>query len=73
MFEEHLDLPFETDVLGVRVTVAQIEHRDDDRIVAICTRAKERQAIALADLPLPTPGPAGVEWITAYRRGLGGR
>ncbi len=73
MLEEHLELPFQTEVLGVPVAVVGIEQRDDHRIVAICTRGKERQAIALADLPLPTPKPEGVEWIAAYRHWLGGR
>ena len=71
MFDEHLELPFDTEVLGVSVRVTRIEHRDDDRLVAICTRGRARQAIALADLPLPTPRPPGAEWIEAYRRWAG--
>jgi hypothetical protein len=73
VLEEHLELPFETEVLGVRVTVARIEQRDDNHIVAVCSRGKERQAIAIADLPLPRPRPGGVEWVVAYRQWLGGR
>jgi hypothetical protein len=73
VLEEHLDLPFETDVLGVRVLVEAIDLRDDNRIVAVCARGKGKQAIAIADLPLPTPKPAGVEWIEAYRHWLCGR
>jgi hypothetical protein len=73
MFEEHLELPFETDVLGVRVTVAEIDQRDDGRIVAICVRGRKRQAIDVADLPLPTPLPAGAQWISAYRHWREGR
>ena len=73
MFEEHLELPFETEVLGVPVRVTRIDHRDDDRLVAICVRGRDEQAIALADLPLPTSKPVGAEWIEAYRRWSGGR
>jgi hypothetical protein len=73
MLEEHLELPFETEVLGVRVNVVRLEQRDDNRIVAVCVRGKGRQAISIADLPLPTPKPGGAEWIAAYRYWLGGR
>jgi hypothetical protein len=38
------------------------------KIVAICRRDKIRQRIGILDLPLPTPAPAGTEWIAAYRR-----
>jgi hypothetical protein len=67
MFEEHLGLPFETQVLGVTVSVKRIELRDDDRIAAICTRGGVKQLVDLADLPLPSPRPDGAEWIDAYR------
>jgi hypothetical protein len=70
MFEEHVSLPFETTVLGTRVTVAGLDLRDDNRIVAVCKRGRERQAIAIEDLPLPSPWPAGGEWLEAYRRWL---
>jgi len=73
MFEAHLELPFETEVLGVSVTVASIDLRESCQIVAICTRGRTRQAISLADLPLPSPRPAGADWIDAYRHWLGGR
>lgn len=73
MFEEHVEMPLETAVLGVRMTVARLDHRDDDRIVAVCTCGKEKQVIAISDLPLPTPKPAGAEWIEAYRYWLGVR
>jgi hypothetical protein len=73
MFEERLELPFETKVLGTAVTVASIELRGDYQIVAICARGRDRQAISIVDLPLPSPKPAGSEWIEAYRQWLGGR
>jgi hypothetical protein len=67
MLEQHLEIPIETKVLGVPVTVTGIDLRDGGQIVAVCTRGRERQAIALADLPLPSPRPAGADWIEAYR------
>lgn len=73
MLEERLELPFDTVVLGVPVRVTLIDHRNDDRLVAICTRGRDQQPIGLADLPLPIPLPAGAEWIEAYRRWIRGR
>ncbi len=66
VLDEHLELPFTTNVLGVDVTVERLELRDDNSIVAICTRGRKRQAIPMLDLPLPKPPPAGWEWIAAY-------
>jgi len=73
MLEDNLELPFETEVLGVPVRVTRIDQRDDDRLVAICTRGRDEQALGLADLPLPTLMPEGAEWIEAYRRWIGRR
>ena len=68
MFEEHLDLPFKTKVLGLDVTVEAIQLTEAAEIVAVCARGRIRQAIPLLRLPLPKPRPRGVEWIEAYRR-----
>lgn len=68
MFENYLTLPFDTDVLGVRVVVDEVELRDDNRIVALCRRARVRQAIDVTELPVPKPRPPGAEWIEAYRQ-----
>ena len=67
MIEENLVVPFTTWVLGVEVTVRRVDLRDGE-IVAICHRARIRQAIGILDLPLPDPSPAGAQWIEAYRR-----
>lgn len=69
MFEQHLELPFETEALGVAVTVARIDLRESNQIVALCIRGRDRQAISVVDLPLPSPKPVGSEWIEAYRPG----
>jgi hypothetical protein len=71
MFQEYLELPFETTVLGVTVTVGSIGLRESNQIVALCVRGRDRQAISVVDLPLPLPKPAGSEWIEAYRQWLG--
>ena len=73
MLEEHLELPFDTVVLGLPVRVTRIDLRGDHRLVAICTRGRNKQAIGLIDLPLPQPTPPGAVWIEAYRHWSGGR
>ena len=65
MIGDNLAVPFETTVLGVTVTVEEVDQTGSD-IVAICVRGKHRQAIQILDLPLPDPPPRGAEWIAAY-------
>lgn len=67
MLEDNLKLPFETEVLGVAVTVTKIDITEDDRIIAVCKRGGKTQKITILDLPLPNPRPAGSEWVEAYR------
>jgi hypothetical protein len=68
MLEEHLALPFDTEMLGITVTATKIDLTAGNEIVAICRRDAHKQAIPILDLPLPDPAPDGVEWIDAYRR-----
>jgi hypothetical protein len=68
--DENLAVPFETKILGVPVTVERVDLSRNEEIVAVCRRGRERQALPILDLPLPTPLPAGAEWIDAYRRWL---
>ena len=72
MIEDHVKLPFETEILGVPVTVEKIDLNPREELVAVCGRGRLRQTIPLLDLPLPTPPPKGGEWIEAYRRWLSG-
>lgn len=72
-FDDHLELPFITRVLGVEVNVERVDLRDDNSIVAICKRGRGQQAIAILDLPLPKPPPTGWEWIAAYKYFCRGR
>ena len=67
MLENDPRLPFETQILGVTATVESIDITDDDQLVAVCRAGKTRQRISLSELPLPSPPPAGAEWIAAYQ------
>lgn len=67
VLEENIAFPFETVVLGVPVTVKGLKQISGGQIAAICTRGGTRQAIPIEELPLPSPSPAGAEWIEAYR------
>ncbi|MGK5499962.1 hypothetical protein [Streptomyces sp. URMC 125] len=71
LLEEHLALPFTTEILGVEVTMRGIDLTSDGRIVAVCTRGRVRQSIGVLELPLPSPAPEGAEWIEAYRHWAG--
>lgn len=66
--EVHLQLPFETVLLGVTVTVKSVDVTPSGDIVVVCHRGRQRRAVPILDLPLPDPPPAGWEWIEAYRR-----
>lgn len=72
MIEENLAMPFTTTVLGAEVVVVAVESQDDESVVAVCRRGNARQSIPIVDLPLPSPRPAGSEWIEAYRAWLRG-
>jgi hypothetical protein len=72
MLDEHLAVPFETTLLGMKVTVIGVDLTDRDEIVALCSRGRHRQPIPILDLPLPSPAPEGAEWIEAYRLWAGG-
>jgi hypothetical protein len=67
MIEDHLAVPFATQVLGVEVSVVGVEMDDNGE------RNGKRQLIGLIDLELPKLPPSGAEWIAAYRRWLCGR
>ncbi len=73
LLQDNLELPFETLVLGVLVTVERVDITPAEEIVAICRRGRAQQALPILDLPLPSPRPAGAEWIEAYRRWTRGK
>jgi len=66
--DEHLQTPFETEMLGVKVRVEKIDLEDDASIVAVCRRGQHRQTVPILDLPMPRVPPEGAEWVEAYRR-----
>jgi hypothetical protein len=68
MIDQNLAVPFETTVLGVPVTVERIDLNASEQIVAVCRRGRNRQALPILDLPMPSPPPEGAEWIEAYRQ-----
>jgi len=65
--EDNLRLPFEIEMFGFKVTVERVDMTEDDALVAICRRGSKRQTVSVLDLPLPSPPPAGAEWIAAYK------
>ena len=67
MIDEHLALPFDTELLGMPVTATKVDLTIEHEIVAICRRDKHKQTIPILDLRLPDPAPDGAEWIEAYR------
>ena len=67
MMEDNLKLPFDTEVLGVSVTLEKVDMTDGGEIVAVCGRADQKQQIPILSLPLSSPPPEGWEWIAAYR------
>src|SRR5438552_19106258 len=74
MIQMNLACPFETEILGVQARVERVDLNDAEEIVAVCRRGRERRTIPILDLPLPSPQPAGWEWIEAYRHwARGGR
>lgn len=54
MLENDLQLPFETQILGVTATVESIDITGDDQLVAVCRAGKTRPRILVAELPLPS-------------------
>jgi len=67
MIEDNLEVPFETTILGMTVTVRKITQAESG-IVADCVRDGHHQAISVLDLPPPK----GAQWIAAYRHWAGG-
>ena len=65
---DNLEVPFETEILGVKVTVVEVGLNNADEMVATCKKGKHTLKVAVVDLPLPNPPPRGSEWIQAYRR-----
>ena len=57
----------ETKILGVQATVEKVDLSHEGEVVALCRRGREKQVVPVLSVPLPSPPPAGLEWIDAYR------
>jgi hypothetical protein len=68
MLVDNLAVPFQSEVLGVEVTVTWVDLTEEGQITVVCMRGAATQRIPILDLPLPTPPPEGAQWIEAYRR-----
>src|ERR1035441_6994567 len=55
MIENDVCLPFETEMLGVTVTVESIDITEDDQLVAVCRKGKHRQRISLTEIGRALP------------------
>jgi hypothetical protein len=69
--EDNLALPFDTEVLGMPVTVQGVALSPHDEILAVCRRGSTKARVPILDLRLPDPPPPGSKWIAAYRHWLG--
>jgi hypothetical protein len=67
LLQDNLALPFDTEILGVPVTVETVDLSDSGDIAALCRRGKSEQWISILEVPLPAPRPEGADWIEAYR------
>jgi hypothetical protein len=70
MLDEHVELPFETQVLGIASALRASTFATTGRSSRSARRTRAPGGL-LVDLPLPSPPPGGTEWIDAYRRWRG--
>ena len=63
---DNLEVPFETDLLGEKVTVESIGPNDANELVATCKKGKHTLKVSLDELLLPNPPPKGSKWVQAY-------
>jgi hypothetical protein len=47
MIEDHLQLPFATEVLGMPVSVLAVDITEDDVMVAVCQRGGQKQKLPI--------------------------
>ena len=60
-------LPFETEILGVTVSVERVTLRLPRRSWQFAAAAASVNQFRFSTLPLPNAPPDGAEWIEAYR------
>ena len=67
MIEENMSFPFESVILGAKVQIEKVDLTDDERIVFVCRRRRERLLLDVRELRHSNPPPDGWKWIEAYR------
>ena len=67
MIEENMTFPFESVILGAKVHIEKVDLTDDERIVFVCRRQRERLLLDVRELRYSNPAPDGWKWIEAYR------
>ena len=67
MIEENMSFPFESVILGAKVQIEKVDLTDDERIVFVCRRRRERLLLDVRELRYSNPPPDGWKWIEAYR------
>src|SRR5947207_11060269 len=72
MIEDHLAVPFATQVLGVEVSVVGVEMDDNGSLKAVCQRNGKRQLIGLIGLELPKPPPPAQSGLLPIGTGSAG-
>src|SRR4249920_147973 len=72
MIEDHLAVPFATEVLGVEVSVVGVEMDNNGSLKAVCQRNGKRQLIGLIGLELPKPPPPAQSGLLPIGTGSAG-
>jgi hypothetical protein len=67
MLEEHLAVPFTTEILGTDARVDRVDLNDADEIVAVCRYGRHRQKNPDSQSPIALTTAGWLEWIEAYR------
>jgi hypothetical protein len=67
MIEENMIFPFESVILGAKVQIEKVDLTDDERIVFVCRRERERLLLDIRELQYSNTPPDGWKWIEAYR------
>ncbi len=72
-FEDHVDFPIETTVIGAEATITEIDFDGDERrgLVAKVTRDARTWTVSLLDVEVPDSHARFVRLTRAYRRWLG--
>ena len=59
MIEENMTFPFDSVILGAKVHIEKVDLTDDERIVFVCHRQRERLLLDVRELRYSNPPPDG--------------